>query len=271
MKRTVLATALMCTTAAVVLTGCGGKKDAASSPASASAGTATATTGTTAAKAEAPAGAGPLDGLTAQQISDKAVAAMNALTSVHVVGQEMDGSTPAHLDVTVATSGKCLATVGEGGGDMKVISTTEYTYMKGDSTFWKAQGKDGVALGTALHGRWLKKPGKAASDPDLKEFCDLKTFMAGFTADDGSPLTKGAPVKLGGQSVIPLTQHESDGDLVVYVADTAKPYAVKFDEPGKDGAGTDGSGTITFSGFDKPLHVYAPPQSQTVTEDALTS
>ncbi|UWE13026.1 hypothetical protein [Actinacidiphila bryophytorum] len=267
MKRTVLATALMCTTAAVVLTGCGGKKDAASSPASAPADTATATTP---AKAKAAAAAGPLDGLTAQQISDRTVADMNALTSVHVVGQEMDGDTPAHVDVTVATSGKCLATVGEGGGDMKVISTTEYTYMKGDSTFWKAQGKDGVALGTALHGRWLKKPGKAASDPDLKEFCDLKTFMAGFTADDGAPLTKGAAVKLGGQRVIPLTQHDSDGDLVVYVADTAKPYAVKFDEPGKDGPGTDGSGTITFSGFDKPLHVYAPPQSQTVTEDALT-
>jgi hypothetical protein len=265
MKRTVLATALMCTTAAVVLTGCGGKKDAASSPASAPADTATATT-----PAKAKAAAGPLDGLTAQQISGRTVADMNALTSVHVVGQEMDGDTPAHVDVTVATSGKCLATVGEGGGDMKVISTTEYTYMKGDSTFWKAQGKDGVALGTALHGRWLKKPGKAASDPDLKEFCDLKTFMAGFTADDGAPLTKGTAVKLGGQRVIPLTQHDSDGDLVVYVADTAKPYAVKLTEPGAKGPGTDGSGTITFSAFDKPLHVYAPPQGQTVTESALS-
>ncbi|WUH91727.1 hypothetical protein OG900_17495 [Streptomyces sp. NBC_00433] len=264
MKRTVLTTALLCTTAAVVLTGCGGEKDSASSSTSAPA----AATSAPATTAAAP--AGPLDGLTAQQISDRATAAMNALTSVHVAGQEMDGSTPAHLDVTVATSGKCLATVGEGGGDMKIISTTEYTYMKGDPTFWKAQGKDGVALGDALHGRWLKKPGKASSDSDLKEFCDLKTFMAGFTADDGSPLTKSAPVELDGQTVIPLTQHDSDGDLVVYIADSAKPYALKLEEPGSGGPGTDGSGTVTFSGFDKALHVYAPPAAQTVTESALS-
>lgn len=263
MKHTVLTAALLCTAAAVVLTGCGGKKSASGST-SAPAGTASAP----ATHAAAP--AGPLDALSAQQISDRATAAMNALTSVHVVGQEMDGDKPAHLDVTVATSGKCLATVGEDGGDMKIISTTEYTYLKADATFWKDQGKDGRALGTALHGRWLKKPGTAATDPDLKDFCDLKTFMAGFTADDGAPLTKAAPVKVDGQTVIPLTQHDSDGDLVVYVADTAKPYAVKLTEPGAKGPGTDGSGTITFSAFDKPLHVYAPPQGQTVTESALS-
>lgn len=267
MKRTVLTAALLCTTATAVLTGCGGKKDSASSSTSAPA-AAPRASATPSAKAAAP--AGPLDGLTARQISDRAIAAMNALTSVHVVGQEMDGTTPAHLDVTVAASGKCLATVGEGGGSMKVVSTTEYTYMKADTTFWKAQGKDGAALGRALHGRWLKRPGKAASDPDLKDFCDLKTFMASLTADNDAPLTKAAPVELDGQTVIPLTQHDSEGGLVVYVADTAKPYALKFEEPGAKGPGTDGSGTITFSGFDKPLHVYAPPPAQTVTESALS-
>jgi hypothetical protein len=260
MKRNVLAAALVCATAAGVLTGCGGSKDAASSSTTAAATTAAPAPTTTAPK-------GPLDALTAQQISDQAVTAMKALTSVHVSGQAMDSGKPVHLDVTMATSGKCLATVGESGGTAHVISTLEYTYMKGNTAFWQSQGKDGSALGSALHGRWLKIPGVAAADADLKEFCDLKSFMADITKDDGGTTTKGAPNRMDGLTVIPLSATGSDGGHVtVYVADSATPYALKMVESG----GTDGGGTMTFTDFDKPLHVYAPAPADTVAESDLT-
>ncbi|WP_329134051.1 hypothetical protein OG552_17780 [Streptomyces sp. NBC_01476] len=261
MKRTVLVAALLCATTAGVLTGCNSSKDTAGGKPSARATTAP----TTAPAPATTAPKGPLDGLSAQEISDKAVAAMKALSSVTVSGTDVEDGKPAELHLTVATSGKCLATVGEDGGTTNIISTLEYTYMKGNAAFWKAQGSDGTALGHALHGRWLKVKGNAASDPDFKAFCSLKTFMDSVTADDGGDKTKGAPIRLDGQTVIPITESGSNGKNVVYIADSAKPYALKI----VDSGGTDGDGSLDFSGFDKPLHVYAPPPSETVSESSL--
>jgi hypothetical protein len=254
MKRTILAATLVCATAAGVLTGCSGSKDTASQRSTAAATTSPAPI-TTAPK-------GPLDGLSAQEISDKAVAAMTALTIVTADGTAMDGNKRAHLHVTLAQSGKCLATVAEDGGTAHIISTLEYTYMKGNTTFWTSQGNDGTTLGNALHGRWLKIPGTAATNPDLKEFCNLKTFMDGITKDDGGAETKGAPTQLDGQTVIPITETGSDGKVVAYVADSATPYALKVVDSG--------SGTISFTGFDKPLHVYAPAPADTVSQSSLS-
>lgn len=255
MKRNIAVAAVACLVAAGALAGCGGKKHAASG---------TSGTPATAASTTSAAG-GQLDSLTAQQISDRAVAAMKALASFHASGQGMDGKTPTRMDLHLASDGECLATISHADATAHVIGTRTSTYMKGDRAFWAATSSQGDRIATALHGRWLRTPGPASANPDLKDFCSASAFMASITSDDGGTKTKGAPTVIGGQRVIPVSEKSDGSTTTVYVADSAEhPYVLRAVD-----SGSDGPGTMAFDSFGTPVHAVAPPAGQSVSQANL--
>ncbi|HEY5832613.1 hypothetical protein [Streptomyces sp.] len=254
MKRTVLTAALICATAAGVLSGCGdGEEDKAGAPPSASA----APTTTAVPKA-------PFEGLTAQQISDRAVTAMKALSSVTIDFDGTDSGQKIRMKAAMTNAGKCVSHIVLGGGNLELIGVGTDTFAKGDTAFWNAQaGASGPAVNALLKGRWMKMPAGSGQDDDFKSFCDLSTFMAGFTESGSGTPVKGAPTVVAGRTTVPISSPDDGGTTTVYVAAEGEPYILKAVHTGSD------PGSAVFTDFDKPLNAVAPPASQTVDASAL--
>lgn len=253
-KRNVLTAALACATAAAVLTGCGGGKDkkADDQPTTPAAPTTTA--------APKPA----FDGLTAQQISDKATAAMKGLNSVTVDFDGSDSGKKVRMKAAMTNVGKCVSHIVLGQGNLELIGVGKDTYAKGDTKFWNEQaGSSGPAVNALLKGRWMKMPAGSTQNDDFKSFCDLSTFMDGFTQSSSGTLTKGTPIDINGRQAVPVSGPDDGGRTTVYVAADGEPYVLKAVHTGKD------SGSATFTDFDKPVNAVAPPAGQTVDASAL--
>ncbi|MCM2426314.1 hypothetical protein [Streptomyces sp. RKAG337] len=253
-QRNVVAASLVCAALVGGVTGCGGDKsdDAVigSKPKPSGSASTTAATG--------------LDALTAQQISDKAEAALKSLTSVKVDFAMIDSGKPMQFKASMSKAGECAGAMSQGKSTMQFIGTHHTSYMKANDTFWREAGgkEDGDATVELLHGKWVKVPGDAAKDKDLASFCDLDSFLDGISSDDNDgTFTKGAPTTIDGQPVVTIIQKKAGGSekTTIYVAAQGEPYPLKIvNEGGKE------PGHATFGDFNKPVKAVAPPASQTV-------
>lgn len=265
-QRNVLTAALICATAAAVLTGCGGDKDNKADDRPGTPAAPPTTTAAPAATTSAPVAppAAVFDGLTAQQISDKATTAMKGLTSVIVDFDGSDGGQKIRMKAAMTNARKCVSHIVLAGGNLELIGVAKDTYAKGDKAFWNAQaGSSGPAVDALLKGRWLKMPAGSSQDEDFKSFCDLDTFMDGFTSSSSGTLTKGAPTVVDGQQTVPISGPDDGGTTTVFVATQGEPYVLKALHTGKD------AGSATFSDFNEPVNAVAPPAGQTVDASAL--
>ncbi|MCZ4120117.1 hypothetical protein [Streptomyces sp. H39-S7] len=258
-QRNVVAASVVCAALAGVLTGCGGDKSDDAVIGSKLRPTASAST--TAATG--------LDALTAQQVSDKAEAALKALTSVRVDAVGMDDGKPMQIKTAMSKGGECAGAMSQDKMAMQFISTHHTTYVKADDSFWrKSGGKDGSAMVELLHGKWMKVAGDASADEDLQSFCDLDSFADEMSSDnDDGPFTKGAPTTVDGQPVVTIIQKKTGSaeTTTIYVAAQGEPYPLKIVE-----AGGDEPGHVTFTDFNKPVRAVAPPASQTVDISKFT-
>lgn len=246
-------TAVVAAGAAVaVLTGCGGDKSDASAPIVRPVATTSAY-------------AGPYAELTGRQLMDRALTAMKAAPSMTVDLRTTDDTgTPVHMTAAVTRTGKCAAAVRLGPDQIQLIRVGSMYYVKADAHFWKQQGaQDGLAMARALAGKWLKVP-SAVGGQDFDHVCDLATLLSDITeAGTDSTVAKGHATTLGGQPVVPLVQHSSNGDTDLFVAAGATPYVLKAYTP------HDSSNLATFTGFGRAAHISAPPPGQTVDISAF--
>jgi hypothetical protein len=262
-----LATGLAVALAAGVLSGCGGDKDDSSTapvvrPAATGSATATATTARPAAD--------PFPQLTADQVLSRAETAMDKAASMSVDLRTVEDTGPFHLTSALTRSGKCAATVQVVGAELQVISLgSGSAYLKAPGDYWRAKGgKRGGQLAAVFGGKWAKLPAKASHDPALGEFCSLKTLLGEFESNSDSATTvKGDPATLDGRPVEHLIQIIGGVSMDVSVAASGTPYILKAVH---GEAGKEGSGTVTFSGFDKPVAINPPPPSQTVDMNTAT-
>ncbi|MEU1862223.1 hypothetical protein [Streptomyces gardneri] len=211
--------------------------------------------------------ADPFAGLTADAIADKAVETTKAATAFHMNGKGKTDGDDMTVDLSVDSKGSCTGTMETGkGGKAEMISTGGVSYMKGDDAFWgSTAGEEGDspeeagALTALLKGRWMKMP---AGEEGPDAFCDLKTIVKDM--DEDTPrkgLTRGDDADVDGRPAAVLTKKDAKGETTTfYVAkDSAKPFILRVVEAsGKE------PGTVTFSDYDKPITVTAPPADQVV-------
>ncbi|WP_329621281.1 hypothetical protein OG357_12975 [Streptomyces sp. NBC_01255] len=212
--------------------------------------------------------ADPFAGLTADAIADKAVATTKAATSFHMNGKGKTDGQEMTVDFSVDDKGSCKGSMQAGGkgGKAEMIGTGGVSYMKGDDAFWSSTAGDeggsaeeAGAMATLLKGRWMKMP---AGDEGPDAFCDLKTIVKDM--DEDTPrkgLTRGADADVDGTPAATLTKKGAkDETTTFYVAkDSAKPYILRVVE-----AGGKEPGTVTFTEYDKPVTVTAPPADEVV-------
>lgn len=261
MQRNVPTAALACVVAAAVLTGCGGSKHKAAGPGT---GTPAPAHSTTAASTAAPASTTALAGLTARQISDRAVAAMKALTAVTAETNGTEDGQKVRMKTVLMADGKCVSHATIGGGNLDLISTGTDSYVKGDKDFWAVVegAARGAAIDAKLKGRWMKMAAGFGGDDTFKSLCDLKTVMDNLTTSS-TQQKKGAPTVVAGRETIPVSGPDDDGTTTVYVAARGTPYVLKAVRTGSQ------TGVMVFSGFDRPVPAIAPAASRTLGTNLL--
>ncbi|MGA5192099.1 hypothetical protein [Streptomyces exfoliatus] len=211
----------------------------------------------------------PFDGLTADEIGDKAVTATRTATSLRMEGRIVTDGQPLDIDFAVNDRSECTGLMKIEGGTAELRRLDKITYMKGDEPFWRAsmasQGMSEAEIDTTIElikGRWLKiAPGQPGSG-DLDGVCDLKELLADLDEDkEGrSGLTRGPDAEVDGTPVATLVKKKARGETTtVSVAQEGKPYILKMVQTGGDEPGS-----ITFSDYDKPVDVVVPPADETV-------
>ncbi|WP_226030401.1 hypothetical protein [Streptomyces hyderabadensis] len=280
-RRTALTALLLAAGATACLTGCqsgqdgdsasdGTARSAASSGGSAttspsaSAPGSTASPAATSASASAPASGEPFAGLTAEEISERALKATTGARSLRMTGSvpdEESGNT-IKIDIALDRRGDCAGTMGmDGQGEAELIKTGDTLYLKYDERFLRAQSKgqpqaDTEAVVSLLAGQWTSMSAGGADAKEMAGFCDLDKLLedAGGDGDDGpTKVTRGKATTVDGTPA--FTLHETDGSerSTVYIATEGKPYLLRF-ESGSERE----PGALSFTGYDEPVPAQKP-------------
>ncbi|WP_406061933.1 hypothetical protein OG462_28620 [Streptomyces sp. NBC_01077] len=211
----------------------------------------------------------PFDGLTADEIGDRAVAATQSATSLRMTGRVVTEGQPLDIDFAVNDRDECTGVMKIKGGTAELRKIDQVTYMKGDEAFWRvsmaSQGMPEAQIDATVElvkGRWLKiAPGQAGS-ADLGGVCDLKSLLADLDKDKAERrgLTRGPDAEVDGTPVATLVKKKAGGETTtVSVSQEGKPYILKMVKTG--GAEP---GSMVLSDYDKPVRVVVPPADETV-------
>ncbi|MET9378395.1 hypothetical protein ABZX98_30400 [Streptomyces sp. NPDC002992] len=211
---------------------------------------------------------GPFGDLTGPQIADKAIAATKKADSLtlDLATKTTDGPMKAYL--AMDTRGKCAGTltVGATGTAELIKADDKDVYLRFDEAFLRAQAKGEStevqeAVLKELKGRWVKTP---VTDPEAKdnlELCDLNALLGDF--EEGVNLAfKGKETTVGGKKALMLTEKVGAETTTIYVATEGEPLILKI-----VAAGGEEPGTITFTGFGKPVEAKAPAAKDVVMDE----
>jgi len=208
-------------------------------------------------------GGGPLAGLSAKQVLDKAVSDLKSAPSFTVTGSGTDvGGHTFIRDLGFKPGKGCVGTVTQvGGGSYAMVLIGTTTWVKPDDAFWKAdlvasQASRMIAL---QHGRYLKGSTADSEDNQLTKPCDLNALTSQLSLP--TDVVMGGVTTFNGQPAVPLTDKALGG--VIYVTDTSTPQVLQIV--------TSFAGDGSMSTFDvgAPVTVTAPPASQSTGDSLL--
>ncbi|MEU0355904.1 hypothetical protein [Streptomyces cyaneofuscatus] len=210
--------------------------------------------------------------LTAEQIADRSRDALLGVSSLHLSARgDLDGGGDRmSVDLTLDREGNCAGGVDMGeDGSVEIVKRADDVWLKPDKAFWETHVPiGGSTFDAILDGRYMKAK---ADDPRLltvTEVCDLDTFRELITDNpdvtERGTLTKGRETEVNGAPVIPVTRTRGNERLTVDVATEGEPYPVRITV-----RGADEEGTVSFSGFDRPVPAETPAASETVDVTAL--
>jgi hypothetical protein len=196
----------------------------------------------------------PLSGLSADQIATKAIANLKTAATVRVTGDVSGSGQTYELDLTLVQAQGCAGTMAlNGTGSVKLIAIGKEVWMKPDRQFWdKVGGSNAAAVLKVLTGKYMKV--KATSQlGSLSGFCS-PSQLAGTFGHTPAGLAKGKTAMISGQATLQIKDTGDSASL--YVSETAKPQIVEI-------AGGS-QGTLTFSDYNSPVTLTAPPRRETL-------
>jgi hypothetical protein len=241
--------------AAAVLSGCGGGTSTAapvtpSAPAPAASSAPVVTPSTTPAPSATPG----LAGSSPDQILAAARTAMKGAESTHLQGAFDDADGSFELDVRMSKQGDSVAAIQISGlGTLEVRSIGTTAYISGDDAFW---GKLGLSAAT-LRNKWIKTSTSNKDFADFLELTSMSRWADQFLEPDGS-LKVVAGKDFAGVATVGLDDGDGADSGIVYVATQgdAFPLALESD---------DGKNTLTFTEWNEPFTVTAPPAGSVIT------
>ena len=244
------------TTAAILLSGCGGKK-AADSPAAAPA--ASAVSAPAASTSSAPADNG-VAALTADQILERAKTALKAANAFHVKGSVVDKGQRTTMDFKTR-AGALLGSLAIGKAKIELLTVAGKQYMRPNEAFW-ATSLDRTKAHTMaklMGDKWAKIPDKNQDFTNLFSAASIDELLK-----PGGKLTKGQTKEVDGVPAIGLVENSSDGGTL-WVATTGEAYPLRLQPKNPS------EGGIAFSEFGATFpEIKAPPEAQVIDFETLT-
>lgn len=186
-------------------------------------------------------------------IAGDARGAMQSLRTMHVSGRIGQDPTPVDLDLSVSRSGDCAGTVGIGGGHIELRSVGGKAWFKADDAFWQFEAGDNAArVAQVVAGRWVVLSGRLEQ---LRSFCRIDQLTGQMLGAKARVRPLGA-VMVGTTPTVRLAVTEAGVTETAYVVAAEPHYVLRIQRTGA------GAGQVTFSAFDQPLRVTAPPARQ---------
>lgn len=175
-------------------------------------------------------------------------AAAGSASSVHVAGTLTTGGTPITLDLSLAAGHGGRGQISQGGLSFELIVLENTIYIKGSPAFYRHFG--GTAAAQLFQGKWLKAPVSGSELATLASLANFGRLLEQTLASHGT-VVKGATTSTAGEPSIELrdTTHNSS----LFVATTGKPFPLELVKRGAE------TGRISFSEWDKPVSISAPP------------
>jgi hypothetical protein len=199
------------------------------------------------------AGGSLLAGLTADQIASKALADLEAASSVHVTGW---AAVSGH-DVTFSlalTPGGCQGTMGvPHQGTFVFVQAGVDAWVKPSDQFWQSLGVPRSEL-PRVSGKWVARtPANANRIPGASTFCTPADVARGF-GGPATGLVKEGSSTIAGQPAVDLKRTRDAASLDVSIA--ARPEFLRIVDPGR--------GAFTFSRYDARVFLTPPPAGDVI-------
>ncbi|WP_455359022.1 hypothetical protein [Streptomyces sp. SYSU K21746] len=215
----------------------------------------------------------PFEGLSADEIAQKAVDTTKSATSLRIAGNGKSDGDMMEVDLAVDKEGACVGKMVVKGGTAEILQVDNVKYMKGNEAFWRASlGSERSAGQTEgvielVKGRWFKMPNDKSGD--MAGLCDFKAMITDMDEDksERKGMTRAADADVNGQPAATLVKEQSGGKmLTLYVAKEGEPYILKTVE-----VGGDEPGTLFFSDYNKPVVATPPPAEQVIDPKKLSA
>jgi hypothetical protein len=206
------------------------------------------------------AGCGASDNGVASKPADQILAATRtaaqSASSVHVVaGSKITHGGSLTLDASLAKN-QAHAQISVLGMTYEVIRDGDTLYVKGNRVF---AARLGAVLGVKIPAnQWLTGPTKGVL-AQTGGFTDIERELPAILSGSG-PVSKGAKIKINGQPAITLKETRKLYTGVLYVATTGQPYPIKLIKTGRE------TGQTTFTGWNHPVTVTAPPNAVHISQ-----
>ncbi|HEY2536626.1 MAG TPA: hypothetical protein VGI24_06560 [Solirubrobacteraceae bacterium] len=174
--------------------------------------------------------------------------AADSASSVHVSGSLKNNGTPITLNLSLVSGHGGRGQISQGSLSFNLIVVGDTIYLKGSPAFYSHFG--GSAAAQLFQGKWLKAPASGGELGSLATLTNFTQLLAQTLASHGT-LVKGSTSTVAGTPVIELRDTSNNGSL--FVATTGKPYPIQIVKHGSE------TGHITFTDWDKPVSLSAPP------------
>ncbi|MGW1028070.1 hypothetical protein ACWD4J_31020 [Streptomyces sp. NPDC002577] len=212
-----------------------------------------------------------IENLSAQEISDKTLAAFTSAQSVHATATDRNVGRGDIMsaDLTLDRAGNCAGSLQfRDGGGVTLVKHGSEVWLKGDAAYWKAQisGSRGERVAELFKNSYIHGTTSDSPMKNLAGVCNLQQIQQEAVKEtrNATNLRKGDPTTVDGMRTIPVLSTRSGATHTVYVATEGTPYPLKMT---KQGHGADV--TATFGNYNKPVPSQTPSANESVDVSKL--
>ncbi len=205
-----------------------------------------------------------------QAVAD-AAAALRRAQSFHLEGTQGSGKKATAVKADIGLPSKLRLDIAQGVSSASIIIVDRSLYIKANAAFWKEQGAG--RAGEQLAGRWLKTPAGSGELRSIAKDLDPATLSRCLETDHGT-LEKGGTAKVDGQeAVVIVDKGDRPGTAPgkLFIAASGEPLPLRTVATGPERPGgkrdpqcddttrTQAGDEATFSDYNEPLNLTAPP------------